>query len=686
MPQQQHNSAAGRPILQLRNVSKHFGAVSALTDIELEVHAGEVVALVGDNGAGKSTLVKILAGVHQPTSGTIEFDGNPVTLDSPGKALEYGIATVFQDLALCENLDVVANLFLGHEISPFQLDEVAMEVKAWTLLQELAARIPSVREPVASLSGGQRQTVAIARSLLLNPKIIMLDEPTAALGVAQTAEVLNLIERVASAGLASSSSVTTWKTFAPSPTVSWCCVSGATKGSSRPMLLIRIWSPRSPARRKTPSHAGLNVNHSQRLPERCNFMNSKTASHTALDRSDERVRHDEGLFGALRAQITRIKTGDLGTAPVIAGLIVISLVFTFLNPVYIAPNNLVNLLFDCATVGFISLGIVCVLMLGEIDLSVGSMSGLASAIVGVLWVNAGWPLAGAIAVALACGVAVGLVYALLYTRVGMPSFVATLAGLLALLGMQLYILGPSGSINLPYTSPLVRFGQLLVMPGWFSHLMALLPGLAILIFGLKKRSRRLAANLSAEGVSSLVARAIALTIIFEAAVLYLNQGRGIPWIFGLFVACVMILNYALKRTKWGRSMFAVGGNREAARRSGINVRAIYVSAFVLCTTLATFGGILAASRLASASQQAGTGDVNLNAIAAAVIGGTSLFGGRGSAWSALLGIIVIQSISNGLTLLNLPSSLRYIITGAVLAIAVIIDSLARRSRVSHGRA
>ncbi|HHC3632843.1 TPA: sugar ABC transporter permease [Klebsiella pneumoniae] len=387
-------------------------------------------------------------------------------------------------------------------------------------------------------------------------------------------------------------------------------------------------------------------------------MNSKTASHTALDRSDERVRHDEGLFGALRAQITRIKTGDLGTAPVIAGLIVISLVFTFLNPVYIAPNNLVNLLFDCATVGFISLGIVCVLMLGEIDLSVGSMS----------------------------GVAVGLVYALLYTRVGMPSFVATLAGLLALLGMQLYILGPSGSINLPYTSPLVRFGQLLVMPGWFSHLMALLPGLAILIFGLKKRSRRLAANLSAEGVSSLVARAIALTIIFEAAVLYLNQGRGIPWIFGLFVACVMILNYALKRTKWGRSMFAVGGNREAARRSGINVRAIYVSAFVLCTTLATFGGILAASRLASASQQAGTGDVNLNAIAAAVIGGTSLFGGRGSAWSALLGIIVIQSISNGLTLLNLPSSLRYIITGAVLAIAVIIDSLARRSRVSHGRA
>lgn len=191
----------GSPILKLRQISKNFGAVSALTDIDLDVHAGEVVALVGDNGAGKSTLIKILAGVHQPSSGTIEFCGETVSLDSPGRALELGIATVFQDLALCENLDVVANLFLGHELSPWNLDEVAMEVKAWTLLRELAARIPSVREPVASLSGGQRQTVAIARSLLLDPKIIMLDEPTAALGVAQTAEVLNLIERVRDRGL-----------------------------------------------------------------------------------------------------------------------------------------------------------------------------------------------------------------------------------------------------------------------------------------------------------------------------------------------------------------------------------------------------------------------------------------------------------------------------------------------------
>src|SRR5215213_223332 len=197
----QEQSSVRERVLSLRGISKNFGAVSALADIELDVHAGEVVALVGDNGAGKSTLVKILAGVHQPTSGAIKFHGQEVTLSDPSAALDLGIATVFQDLALCENLDVVANIFLGKELNPLRLDEVSMEVKAWTLLNELSARLPSVRVPVASLSGGQRQTVAIARSLLLEPKLILLDEPTAALGVAQTAEVLDLIERVRDRGL-----------------------------------------------------------------------------------------------------------------------------------------------------------------------------------------------------------------------------------------------------------------------------------------------------------------------------------------------------------------------------------------------------------------------------------------------------------------------------------------------------
>jgi D-xylose transport system ATP-binding protein len=188
-------------LLSLRGVNKSFGAVNALTDIDLDVAAGEVVAIVGDNGAGKSTLVKVLAGVHQADSGAISFDGSEVHIGSPNAAISLGIATVFQDLALCENLNVVENLFLGQEMGPLRLDEVAMEVKSWELLRQLSARIPTVRIPIASLSGGQRQTVAIARSLLGNPRIIILDEPTAALGVAQTAEVLDLIERLRERGL-----------------------------------------------------------------------------------------------------------------------------------------------------------------------------------------------------------------------------------------------------------------------------------------------------------------------------------------------------------------------------------------------------------------------------------------------------------------------------------------------------
>src|SRR5690606_19132455 len=244
----------------------------------------------------------------------------------------------------------------------------------------------------------------------------------------------------------------------------------------------------------------------------------------------------------------------------------------------------------------------------------------------------------AILAALFAGALVGVVYATLFNWIGMPSFISTLAGLLALLGCQLYLLGNSGSINLPYASPVVKFGQLLIMPAWFSHVIALLPGAGSFYTGLRVSKERKAVGLTAQPLSMLFVRAIALTFVLEFAVWYLNLGRGVPWMFGLFVLLVVIMNYALKRTKWGRSVCAVGGNREAARRAGINVKRIYLSAFMLCSTLAALGGIMAASRLASSSQQAGTGDVNLNAIAAAVIGGTSLFGGRGSAYSALLGV------------------------------------------------
>ncbi|MDV9170212.1 ATP-binding cassette domain-containing protein [Streptomyces sp. W16] len=185
------------PVLALRGVSKRFGAVQALTDVELEVHAGEVVALVGDNGAGKSTLVKTIAGVHPIDEGVIEWEGNPVSINKPHDAQGLGVATVYQDLALCDNLDVVGNLYLGRELLRRGIiDEVTMEKNSRELLSTLSIRIPSVRIPIASLSGGQRQVVAIARALIGDPKVVILDEPTAALGVEQTAQVLDLVERL----------------------------------------------------------------------------------------------------------------------------------------------------------------------------------------------------------------------------------------------------------------------------------------------------------------------------------------------------------------------------------------------------------------------------------------------------------------------------------------------------------
>ncbi|MBB3525498.1 sugar ABC transporter permease [Rhizobium sp. BK456] len=415
-------------------------------------------------------------------------------------------------------------------------------------------------------------------------------------------------------------------------------------------------------------------------------LQNEPAAPALLDRRDERVRHDDSLAGSIRAFWDRIRSGDLGSLPVIVGLAIIWTVFQALNPVFLSSANLVNMLFDCSTVGVISLGIVCILMVGEIDLSVGSVSGFASALVGVFWVNQGWPVVLAVLAAMIVGALIGSLYAFLFNRFGMPSFVSTLSGLLAVLGLQLYVLGATGSINLPYGSWLVNFGQIMVMPDPVAYLLVALAGIAFFFASYRTSARRRAAGLSAKSTGGLLLRAVVITVALEAVAFYLNQSRGIPWMFGLFVGLVAAMNYALTRTKWGRSMQAVGGNREAARRSGINVSRIYASAFVTCALLAATGGVLSAARLATASQQAGTGDVNLNAIAAAVIGGTSLFGGRGSAYSALLGIIVIQSIASGLTLLDLSSSLRYMITGAVLAVAVIVDSLARRSRISHGRA
>lgn len=393
-----------------------------------------------------------------------------------------------------------------------------------------------------------------------------------------------------------------------------------------------------------------------------------------------------GVRDAFISFLRRIRAGDVGPLPVIAGLLLIWAVLQLLNNAFLSPRNLVNLLTQSASVGTIAIGVVLVLLVAQIDLSVGSMSGLAAAILGVGLTQLGWPLALTLAVALLTGLVVGLIYSAVFTLFGVPTFVATLAGLLALLGLQLQILGTNGSINIPFDNWLVQFMQQMYVPRPVSYLLA--GGVAALYLASRfaRARRRLSHGLPTLSPLNTVIKCILLLSVLELACWYLNQDRGVSAPFVLFIVLVILVDVLLNRTRWGRQVYAVGGSVEAARRAGINVNRVFTSVLVLGAMFAALGGLLAAGRIAAASTSSGTGTVNLNAIAAAVIGGTSLFGGRGNAYSALLGILVIQSIANGLTLLNLAASVQFMITGGVLMVAVIVDSLTRRTRAAHGRA
>ncbi|WP_370619678.1 sugar ABC transporter permease [Mumia sp. Pv 4-285] len=407
---------------------------------------------------------------------------------------------------------------------------------------------------------------------------------------------------------------------------------------------------------------------------------------TAYDQSDERLVEAGTPRAALGAFGRRIRSGDLGMAPVIIGLVAIWLVFFFQNDRFLSSRNLVNLSLDSATIGMISLGIVLVLLLGEIDLSVGSVSGVGGSVMAVLLVYQGWPLLAAILMALAVGVAIGLFYGLLFTQFGVPSFVITLAGLLAFLGVQLWVLGSRGTVNLPVDSWLIEFANFKFLSPLASYVLAVAIGAVYLVTRLRTIQRRRAANLSAPSFQGALIRTALMVAALLFGAWYLNQDRGVGYMPLFWVAMIVAVDLILRKTRFGRSVFAVGGNEEASRRAGVAVNKVYITVFAACSTFAVLGGILAAGRLQSVAQSSGGTDTNLMAIAAAVIGGTSLFGGRGSAYAALFGMLVLQSITSGLNLIGVEAEVRYIVTGAVLLLAVTIDSLSRRARRSSGTA
>jgi D-xylose transport system permease protein len=384
----------------------------------------------------------------------------------------------------------------------------------------------------------------------------------------------------------------------------------------------------------------------------------------------------------LRRFWQRVSQGDIGSLPVIAGLILIWLVFDSLNANFLSPRNLTNLVVQIADIGIVSVGIVLVLLLGEIDLSVGSVYGLGSAVMAVLSVKHGWTAGPAIAAGILTGTAIGTFQGFFFTRFKIPSFVVTLAGLLTWFGAQLHVLGETGTINLNDATITQLAGQFFPASVGWTLAVVVVAWLAIDLF--ITRRRRAAAGLLQTSLLGDLAKFAAIVAVVLGGTAVLASDRGVPMALLILLGFVVGFDLITKRTRFGRHIFAVGGNAEAARRAGISVNGIRVAVFALCGTMAAAGGIMGASNLLAVNYNSGTGDTLLNAIAGAVIGGTSLFGGRGTIWSAFTGALVIGSINNGLALLSAASDVKFMITGGVLLAAVTIDAVARQGRQRAG--
>ncbi|HEY2480300.1 MAG TPA: sugar ABC transporter permease [Solirubrobacterales bacterium] len=402
------------------------------------------------------------------------------------------------------------------------------------------------------------------------------------------------------------------------------------------------------------------------------------ADPTTEESTEEKVGLD------LRHQVRRIVQGDLASVRVVFGLALIWIIFQVQEPRFLSDQNLTNLMLQITAIGLISVGIVYVLLLGEIDLSVGAVSGLCAAIMTVLNVKHGWSPYLAIAAGVASGAAIGCAQGFLFSRFNVPSFVVTLAGLLAWQGALLQVLGQTGTINI--TDPkVVGLANIFYSKtvGWIMAIVVIVAYGLVAAWGFRNR---VAAGLADSNPIPVIFRFIVVAVTTIVAVVIFNGDRGVPLAVLIFLAFVVGMEFVVKRTGFGRHVFAVGGSDEAARRAGIRVNGVRIAVFTIAGAMAAVGGIMAASRLLAVNQGSGGNELLLLAIAGPVIAGTSLFGGRGSVWTALLGALVIGSISNGMDLLSLSSAVKFMVTGGVLLLAVLVDAIAKQQRQTRGRA
>ncbi|MFI9029124.1 sugar ABC transporter permease [Streptomyces sp. NPDC053560] len=397
---------------------------------------------------------------------------------------------------------------------------------------------------------------------------------------------------------------------------------------------------------------------------------------------------EQGFKGYWTDFTRRMRGGELGSLPVVLGLIVIAVIFQLQTSSFLSAGSLANIGVYTSGLGIMAVGIVFVLLLGEIDLSVGSVAGVGAAAWAVLSVTNGLNDWLSVLIAIGCGLLIGALHGFFFAKIGVPAFVVTLAGFLGWSGLQIWMMGKEGSINTPDDSVVAYLTGYYFEDKAAAYGLALIAVLAYAGSLLLDTKRRKAAGLPSRPLSEVGLRTAVVAVIAFAVAYVLNEpagARGLPLALVLFLAVLVIADFVVRRTSYGRQIFAVGGNAEAARRAGINVDKVRITVFAISGMLAAFGGLFIASLSGGATKNLGAGNTLMNVIAAAVIGGTSLFGGRGKIWSALLGMLVIQSIQQGLNLLGMASEIQFMITGAVLLAAVVIDSVSRRTQKTAGR-
>jgi D-xylose transport system permease protein len=395
---------------------------------------------------------------------------------------------------------------------------------------------------------------------------------------------------------------------------------------------------------------------------------------------------EQGFAGYLSDFKRKIRAGDLGAMPVIVGLIIIWAIFTSLNSSFIGAQNLSNISNQMVGTGMIAVGIVFVLLLGEIDLSVGSVSGVAGALFAVLSVTHGMNEWLAFILAILSGTVIGAIHGFFFARIGVPAFAVTLAGLLFWNGFMLKILGDSGTINVPRDGVVGNLYTYFFSDVAAAYILAIAAVVVYFLISFFENRRREAAGVPSRPVSEVILRTALLAVVAFAVAIVFNQYKGLPLGVVIFLGVLVITDFVVRRTSYGRKIFALGGSVEAARRAGINVTLVRISVFAIAGTFAALGGLFLAAQIAAANQGAGGGTLLMNSIAAAVIGGTSLFGGRGRTWNALLGVLVIISIQSGLAIESIASPVQFMITGAVLLATVVIDAVTRKTQKTAGRA